>query len=115
MVNKKTDPLGIIYRILEVAKPGVLPSLLISRANLSGIQFYGVKEGGEVVKEGYFSKILRFKLADITNNNGKKTIKTNEKGLDFIQRYKGLDNLLNTSDEKYLENEVSPYPNRQSF
>jgi len=81
--SKRRDKLYIISEILEIAKDGVLKTQIMYRANLSFTQL-----------NDYLKFMLRINLIEKNVENGKEVYKATEKGMDFLQRYREITELL---------------------
>jgi predicted transcriptional regulator len=89
------DRLYIIAEILEIAKDGTLKTQVMYRANLSFTQL-----------TDYLKFMLRIRLLEKVETDGKDVYKATEKGLDFLQRYREIYKLLKLeSDELAGEEE----------
>jgi predicted transcriptional regulator len=80
------DRLYIIAEILEIAKDGTLKTQIMYRANLSFTQL-----------TDYLRLMLRLRLLKIVKVNYKEVYKATKKGLDLLQRYHEINELLNLS------------------
>jgi predicted transcriptional regulator len=81
--SKRRDKLYIISEILEIAKDGVLKTQIMYRANLSFTQL-----------NDYLKFMLRINLIEKNVENGKEVYKATEKGMNFLQRYREITELL---------------------
>src|SRR3972149_9903619 len=90
---KRRDKLYIIAEILEIAKDGTLKTQIMYRANLSFTQL-----------NDYLRFMLRISLLEKILVNDKDMYKTTDKGLDFLQRYHEINELLKTNDGGYKNN-----------
>jgi predicted transcriptional regulator len=101
--SKRRDKLGIIAEISEIAKDGTLKTQIMYKANLSFVQL-----------NEYLDYMLKIRLLRKLDINGKEVYMTTEKGLDFIQRYSELTDLLNEENEnaKNCKNSVKIPPQR---
>jgi len=95
---KRRDKLYIIAEILEIAKDGVLKTQIMYRANLSFTQL-----------NDYLSFMLEINLLGKSRKSGKDIYKSTERGLDFLQRYRQIAELL-TNDNKMKNNVKVPPP-----
>jgi predicted transcriptional regulator len=84
--SKRRDKLCIIAEVLEIAKEGTLKTQIMYKANLSFAQL-----------NDYLKFMLKIKLIEKLNNQGKDIYISTEKGLDFLQRQCEL---LKTEEEK---------------
>jgi predicted transcriptional regulator len=84
---KRRDRLYIIAEILEIAKEGTLKTQIMYGANLSFTQL-----------NDYLEFTLKINLLEKTRRNEKKVYKTTEKGMDFLQRYREITQLLKTEN-----------------
>jgi predicted transcriptional regulator len=87
--SKRRDKLYIIAEILEIAKEGTLKTQIMYKANLSFAQL-----------TEYLKFMLKIKLIQKLNHQGKDVYITTDKGLDFLQRQCELTELLKTDEEK---------------
>ena len=87
--SKRRDKLCIIAEILEIAKEGTLKTQIMYKANLSFAQL-----------TEYLKFMLKIKLIQKLNHQGKDVYIASEKGLDFLQRQCELTELLKTEEEK---------------
>ena len=83
------DRLYIVAEILEIAKEGTLKTQVMYRANLSFAQLID-----------YLGLMLKINLLEKVEINGKEVYKASEKGLDFLQRYREINELLRLEREK---------------
>ncbi|HEY4674495.1 MAG TPA: winged helix-turn-helix domain-containing protein [Candidatus Bathyarchaeia archaeon] len=97
--SKRRDRLYIIAEILEIAKDGTLKTQIMYRANLSFTQL-----------NDYLRFMLRISLLEKILVNDKDMYKTTDKGLDFLQRYHEINELLKTNDGGYKNNIKIPPP-----
>jgi predicted transcriptional regulator len=97
--SKRRDRLYIIAEILEIAKDGTLKTQIMYRANLSFTQL-----------NDYLRFVLRINLLDKIIVNDKEMYKTTDKGLDFLQRYHEINELLRTDSGSYKNNIKIPPP-----
>ena len=87
--SKRRDKLCIIAEILEIAKEGTLKTQVMYKANLSFAQL-----------TEYLKFMLKIKLIQKLDHQGKDVYITTDKGLDFLQRQCELTELLKTEEEK---------------
>lgn len=87
--SKRRDKLCIIAEILEIAKEGTLKTQVMYKANLSFAQL-----------TEYLKFMLKIKLIQKFNHQGKDVYIATDKGLDFLQRQCELTELLKTDEEK---------------
>src|SRR4030067_3855911 len=87
--SKRRGKLFIIAEILEIAKEGTLKTQIMYKANLSFAQL-----------TEYLKFMLKIKLIQKLNHQGKDVYIASEKGLDFLQRQCELTELLKTEEEK---------------
>ena len=87
--SKRRDKLCIIAEILEIAKEGTLKTQIMYKANLSFAQL-----------TEYLKFMLKIKLIQKLDHQGKDVYITTDKGLDFLQRQCELTELLKTEEEK---------------
>ncbi|MGB9914359.1 MAG: winged helix-turn-helix domain-containing protein [Candidatus Bathyarchaeales archaeon] len=86
--SKRRDKLHIIAEILEIAKDGTLKTQIMYKANLSFTQL------NEYLKFMLKNELLT-KLAD----KGKMVYAATAKGLDFLQQYRELTELLKEAEK----------------
>lgn len=84
---KRRDKLYIIAEILEIAREGVLKTQIMYRANLSFTQL-----------NDYLRLMLKINLIDRTVDKDKEVYKATQKGLEFLQRYREITELLKTEN-----------------
>jgi len=98
--SKRRDKLCIIAEVLEIAKEGTLKTQIMYKANLSFAQL-----------NEYLKFMLKIKLIEKLNNQGKDIYISTEKGLDFLQRQCELTELLKTEEEKPRNSARAPPAN----
>jgi predicted transcriptional regulator len=98
--SKRRDKLYIIAEILEIAKDGVLKTQIMYRANLSFTQL-----------NEYIRFMLKNELLGKVILNGKELYKATLKGLNFLQRYHEITELLKSENENYKNNVKIPPAN----
>jgi len=88
--RKRRDRLYIISEILCIAKDGaLLKTQIMYKANLSFAQL-----------NEYLSLLIEMKLLESIVLNEKTTYKTTPKGLEYLQSYKEINDLLKKGEEK---------------
>ncbi len=87
--SKRRDKLCIIAEILEIAKEGTLKTQIMYKANLSFAQL-----------NDYIKFMLKIKLMEKVESQGKEIYIATQKGLDFLQRQCELTELLKIEEEK---------------
>jgi predicted transcriptional regulator len=97
--SKRRDKLFIIAEILEIAKEGTLKTQIMYRANLSFTQL-----------NGYLGFMIKINLLEKAATNAKDVYRTTEKGLDFLQRYREISELMKTDDDPICRNNVKVPP-----
>ncbi|MEM2118264.1 MAG: winged helix-turn-helix domain-containing protein [Candidatus Bathyarchaeia archaeon] len=97
--QKRRDKLYIIAEILEIAKDGTLKTQIMYRANLSFTQL-----------NDYLKFMLKINLLDKTEENDKEIYRATAKGLDFLQRYHEITELIKAEGENYNKNGVKIPP-----
>ncbi len=97
--SKRRDKLYIIAEVLEIAKEGTLKTQIMYRANLSFTQL-----------NDYLRFMLKINLLDKITKNDKEVYQATEKGLDFLQRYREITELLKTENDSYKNNVKIPPP-----
>jgi predicted transcriptional regulator len=84
---KRRDKLYIIAEILDIARDGVLKTQIMYRANLSFTQL-----------NNYLRLMEKASLIDKKVEGGKEFYKATPKGLEFLQRYREIIELLKTEN-----------------
>jgi len=97
--SRRRDKLYIIAEILEIAKEGTLKTQIMYRANLSFTQL-----------NGYLNFMLKINLLEKILQNDKETYKATDKGMEFLQRYREITELLKTEGDNYKNNVKIPPP-----
>jgi predicted transcriptional regulator len=96
---KRRDKLFIIAEILEIAREGTLKTQIMYRANLSFTQL-----------NDYLGFMLKNDLLALIIRNDKDVYVATEKGMDFLQRYREITELLKTDEERNGRNNVKIPP-----
>ncbi len=97
--SKRRDKLFIIAEILEIAEEKTLKTQIMYRANLSYTQL-----------NEYIAFMLKIGLLSRSSVNGKRTYRTTDKGLSFLQRYVELAELLKTEEDNCGKNGIKIPP-----
>jgi predicted transcriptional regulator len=97
--TKRRDKLFIIAEILEISREGSLKTQIMYRANLSFTQL-----------NDYLKFTLRIGLLEKVLVNGKDTYRASIKGLDFLQRYNEITELIKGDDENNGKNGIKIPP-----
>ncbi|MEM3730359.1 MAG: winged helix-turn-helix domain-containing protein [Candidatus Bathyarchaeia archaeon] len=97
--SKRRDKLYIISEILEIAKDGVLKTQIMYRANLSFTQL-----------NEYLDFMLKIKLIEKFVENNKEIYKATAKGLEFLQRYREITELIRHENDNQKDNVRIPPP-----
>jgi len=97
--SKRRDKLYIVAEILEIAKEGTLKTQVMYRANLSFTQL-----------NEYLNFMLKIELLEKTETNGREVYTATDKGLDFLQRYREITQLLKRDDDNGFKNDVKVPP-----
>jgi predicted transcriptional regulator len=97
--QKRRDKLFIIAEILEIAKDGTLKTQIMYRANLSFTQL-----------NDYLGFMLKICLLEKARENEKEVYRASQKGLDFLERYNEINELLKTEEEVNGKNGVKIPP-----
>jgi predicted transcriptional regulator len=97
--SKRRDRLYIIAEILEIAREGTLKTQVMYRANLSFTQL-----------NDYLRFMLRISLLDKVLENGKEIYRATDKGIDFLQRYHEIVELLKTEEDSGRNNNIKIPP-----
>jgi predicted transcriptional regulator len=85
---RRRDKLFIIAEILEIAKEGTLKTQIMYRANLSFTQL-----------NDYLSLMLKINLLKKSDENDKEIYRATSKGMDFLERYREISELLKTEED----------------
>lgn len=93
--SKRRDKLFIIAEILDIARDGSLKTQIMYRANLSFTQL-----------NDYLKFTLRIGLLEKVFQNDKDTYKATDKGLDFLQRYHEITELIKTEEDSNGKNGI---------
>ncbi len=96
---KRRDKLFIMAEILEIAREGTLKTQIMYRANLSFTQL-----------NEYLGFMLKNNLLALIIRNDKDVYVATEKGMDFLQRYREIGELLKTDEERNGRNNVKIPP-----
>lgn len=97
--SKRRDKLYIVAEILEIAKEGTLKTQIMYRANLSFTQL-----------NDYITFMLKICLLQKIRENEKEKYETTEKGMEFLQRYQEITELLKNDEEMNGKNGVKIPP-----
>jgi predicted transcriptional regulator len=92
---KRRDKLFIIAEIIEIARDGSLKTQVMYRANLSFTQL-----------NDYLRFMMRISLLEKVLENDKDYYRATDKGLDFLQRYREINELLKTEGETNSKNGI---------
>lgn len=95
IASKRRDKLLIIAEILEIAEEGTLKTPILYRANLSFTQL-----------NEYLRVMLNINLLGKVSQNGKDMYQATMKGLDFLQRYHEMIDLVKTVEENNGRNGI---------
>jgi predicted transcriptional regulator len=98
-VAKRRDKLYIVSEILEIAKDGTLKTQIMYGANLSFTQL-----------NDYLKFMLKNNLLKKIVENDKEIYKATEKGLNFLQRYREITELLKDEENNNHNNGVKIPP-----
>jgi predicted transcriptional regulator len=96
---KRRDRLYIIAEILEIAREGTLKTQVMYRANLSFTQL-----------NDYLRFMLKTSLLNKVSENGKDIYRATMKGMDFLQRYREIVELLKTEENNGRNNNIKIPP-----
>jgi predicted transcriptional regulator len=96
-VPRRRDRLYIIAEILETAKGSALKTQIMYGANLSFTQL-----------NDYLRFMLKSELLEKILLNGREVYRATEKGMNFLQRYREITELLKTEGENYKNNVKIP-------
>jgi predicted transcriptional regulator len=86
--RKRRDRLLILAEILDIAKEGSLKTQIMYRANLSFAQL-----------NEYLDVLLNVKLVGLMENKEKNVYKTTPKGLQYLQNYREIIELLKNGND----------------
>jgi predicted transcriptional regulator len=101
--RRNRDRLFILAEILEIAKEGTLKTSIMYRASLSYTQLMD-----------YMSFMLKVGLLMKVLENNKEVYKATLKGMDFLQRYIEITELLRLEQSEYEEETVHAYATAKS-
>ncbi|MFZ1039177.1 MAG: winged helix-turn-helix domain-containing protein [Candidatus Bathyarchaeia archaeon] len=93
--SKRRDRLYIIAEILEIAREGTLKTQVMYRANLSFTQL-----------NDYLGFMLKISLLNKVSENNKDIYRATMKGMDFLQRYHEIVELLKTEENNGRNNNI---------
>lgn len=96
---KRRDKLYIIAEILEISREGSLKTQIMYRANLSFTQL-----------NDYLNFMLKINLLEKVPVGGKDTYRATNKGLDFLQRYNEITELIKSDEESNGKNGIKIPP-----
>jgi len=102
--GKKRDKYQIIYEICDLVKDGINKTKIMYRANLS---FRQLNE--------YLNLMLKTNLFEKSTESEKEIYKLTEKGLEFIERYKEINEILKQDVEVVETGSTAPHVNQQTF
>jgi predicted transcriptional regulator len=91
--SKRRDKLYIVAEILEIARDGSLKTQIMYRANLSFTQL-----------NDYLRFMLKINLLERVLENDKQIYRATGKGVDFLQRYREINELLRSEEESNCKN-----------
>jgi predicted transcriptional regulator len=97
--SKRRDRLYIIAEILEIAREGTLKTQVMYRANLSFTQL-----------NDYLGFMLKISLLNKVSENNKDIYRATMKGMDFLQRYHEIVELLKTEENNGRNNNIKIPP-----
>lgn len=97
--SKRRDRLYIIAEILEIARDGTLKTQVMYRANLSFTQL-----------NDYLKFMVRINLLNKDFENNKDIYRATDKGVDFLQRYREIVELLKAEEEDCRHNNIKVPP-----
>lgn len=97
--QKRRDKLYIIAEILELAREGALKTQIMYKANLSFTQL-----------NDYLKFMLKINFLERFVKSGKDFYKATEKGLEFLQRYQEITELLKIENGNGRNNIKVPSP-----
>jgi len=103
--RKRRDRLHIIAEILEISKNGSLKTQIMYRANLSFAQL-----------TEYLDLLLDIELLQKSAENTKTVFKITEKGMEYMQNYCKIKELLEKNKEpSFKKNGTLVYVGKQSY
>ena len=85
--NKRRDRLHIIAEILTITKDGSLKTQIMYKANLSFAQL-----------NEYLTFLEQIELISLNKENNKTVYKTTDKGQNYLEKYKGISEILGNDD-----------------
>jgi len=91
--SKRRDKLYIVAEILEIARDGSLKTQIMYRANLSFTQL-----------NDYLRFMLKINLLERVLENDREIYRATGKGVDFLQRYREINELLKSEEENSCKN-----------
>ena len=97
--SKRRDKLYIMAEILEIAKEGTLKTQIMYRANLSFSQL-----------NDYLAFMLKNDLLEKVLENDREIFKATHKGMDFLERYREITELLKMEEENCKNHIKIPPP-----
>jgi len=97
--SKRRDRLYIIAEILEIARDGTLKTQVMYRANLSFTQL-----------NDYLRFMVKINLLNKDLENNKDIYRATDKGVDFLQRYREIVELLKAEEEDCRHNNIKVPP-----
>src|SRR5512136_1378273 len=93
--SKRRDKLYIVAEILEIAREGSLKTQVMYRANLSFTQL-----------NDYLRFMLKINLLERVLENDREIYRATSKGVDFLQRYREINELLKSEEETNCKNGI---------
>ncbi|HXX87360.1 MAG TPA: winged helix-turn-helix domain-containing protein [Candidatus Acidoferrum sp.] len=96
---KRRDKLYIVAEILEIAREGTLKTQVMYRANLSFTQL-----------NEYLDFMLKISLLEKDHSHEREVYRATDKGLDFLQRYREINELLKREDNGFKNDVKVPPP-----
>ena len=96
---KRRDKLFIISEILEIAREGTLKTQIMYRANLSFTQL-----------NEYLGFMLKNNLLAMIIRSDREVYVATDKGMDFLERYREITELLKTDEERNGKNNIKIPP-----
>ena len=91
--SKRRDKLFIVAEILEIARDGSLKTQVMYRANLSFTQL-----------NDYLRFMLKINLLERVLENDREVYRATGKGVDFLQRYREINELLKSEEDSNCKN-----------
>ncbi|NIQ07921.1 MAG: hypothetical protein GWO20_20045 [Candidatus Korarchaeota archaeon] len=95
--SKRRDKLQIMAEVLEIAAEGALKTQIMYRANLSFTQL-----------NNYLEFMQEIEVLEKINEDNRDIYRSTEKGLEFLERYHEIAELLDNNDDNPKNNVKIP-------